>query len=332
MSKNISYSVAIRTLCTSGEKYNKLIDSIIKQSVQPEKIVVVVPDGYDFPKSITGTEVFVRSKKGMLYQRAEALEYIDSELTFFSDDDIEFEDGFIEKLSEPIVNNDYGCTAGPLLDFFPPNNFKYALSSVLGGSCIMLKGRKNNYVRILRTGGWSYNYSIDQSSHKIYDTESFAGTCFMAKTKYAKEIDFLEESWCEQLGYAAFEDRIFAYKMIVNGYKCCIVSDAEYIHNDGKTSIKDLRLEPIYAAAYNHYVFWYRYIYSLQQNVFSRFWSQICINYYEFMSKVYGASKVIKSKDNIETFRTVRKAFKDAKRFVKSEDYKKLKGVYANKG
>ena len=44
------YSVAIRTLGRAGEKYRKLLDSIRNAAHQPEKVVVVLPEGFDPPK------------------------------------------------------------------------------------------------------------------------------------------------------------------------------------------------------------------------------------------------------------------------------------------
>lgn len=174
----ISYSIAIRTLGKAGKKYQKLLNSITKLNVQPEKIIVVLPEGYKPPVEKIGTECFVYSKKGMIPQRLFALQYITSEYTLFCDDDVELSADFIEKLAEPLKSGRYDCSAGPLLEFFPPKGKKYLLASVLGGACVMLHGKKDTYVRILKTGGWSYNDSIDTSSHRIYKTESLPGTCF----------------------------------------------------------------------------------------------------------------------------------------------------------
>ena len=43
---NVKYSVAIRTLGTAGEKYIKLLKSIDAQTIKPEKVIVVLPEGY----------------------------------------------------------------------------------------------------------------------------------------------------------------------------------------------------------------------------------------------------------------------------------------------
>ena len=143
-----TYSVAIRTLGTAGEKYEKLLNSIKKQTVQPEKIVVVLPEGYALPPYQLGTEEFVFCKKGMVIQRLEALKYIDSQYTLFCDDDVEFDDAFVEKLVQPMHEGAYSCTAGPLLEFLPPNKAKYLFASFLGSVFVMLRGRKHAGIRI----------------------------------------------------------------------------------------------------------------------------------------------------------------------------------------
>ena len=55
-------------------------------------------------------------------------------------DDVELSADFIEKLAEPLKRGRYDCSAGPLLEFFPPKGKKYLLASVLGGACVMLHG------------------------------------------------------------------------------------------------------------------------------------------------------------------------------------------------
>lgn len=319
----LKYAVAIRTLGLSGEKYVRLLDSIKRQKIQPEQIIVVLPEGYEAPKYTIGYETIVFAPKGMIIQRLEALKYISCDYVLFCDDDIEFNDDFIEKLSEPLVNGLFDCSAGPLLDFFPPAGPKYVIASLLGGACIMLHGTKQNYVRILNTGGWSYNRRIDTSIHKYYGTESLPWTCFFIKTETMRAIKFEDELWLEQSGYAAFEDRVMFYKLLKNGFKTCIVSDAKYIHNDAKTSIQMLRLEPIYAGAFNHYVFWHRYIYN-KPNRIAQIWSKICITYYTQMQELYSFILLMIKRNTKEVHEALVQGFKDAKKYVKSQEYKNL--------
>lgn len=136
------YSVAIRTLGTAGEKYLKLMQSIQKQKFQPKQVVVVLPEGYQAPERIIGNEMFVYCQKGMIKQRLKALDYITTEYTLFCDDDVEFDEDFVSKLIEPLDSQKYACASGPLLSFFPPNNMKYWVASLLGGACVMVWKRK----------------------------------------------------------------------------------------------------------------------------------------------------------------------------------------------
>lgn len=322
--KKFEYSVAIRTLGTAGEKYQKLLDSIKNSNIQPKNIFVVLPEGYEPPDYQIGTETFLYSKKGMVPQRIKALEFIKTEYTLFCDDDVEFDSTFVEKLAEPLVSKGYACSAGPLLDFFPPKGFKYLLASLLGGACKMLKNKEHNYVRILNTGGWSYNRDIKTTEHKIYDTDSLAGTCFMVKTQSMINAHIEDELWCEKTGYSAFEDRIIISKLKSNKCNICIVSDANYIHNDGKTSIRSLKLEPMYARAFNHFVYWHRFLYTPCKSVMKRLWLKICINYYISMSKVYNFLLLILKQTNKECLQATNKGFSDAKQYVKSSEYLEL--------
>lgn len=324
MSDEFSYSVAIRTLGTAGEKYKKLLDSIKNQTIQPEKVIVVLPYGYEPPEYQLGIEEFVFCEKGMIKQRFEAIKHISSNYILFCDDDIEFGSDFVLKLSEPLVKGEYDCSAAPLLDLFPPKSIKYKMASLLGGACVMLHGRQDNYVRILKTGGWSYNRSINVKEHKIYNSESIAGACFLTNTHIISKLNFEDELWAEKNGYPAFEDRIVIGKFIVNGSRVAVVSDTKYIHNDGKTSTKNVRLEPIYAGSFNHYVFWHRFIYEVCSNKIEKAWAKLCINYYIFMSRVYSFCLYKSKRYSKEICMMKKKGFEDAKKFVKSQEYKSL--------
>lgn len=326
VSEKISYSIAIRTLGTAGEKYEKLLKSIQKQTIQPEKIAVVLPNGYKLPEYQLGCEEFVFSKKGMIPQRLEAIKYISSDYILFCDDDVELEENFVDKLSDAFAKG-YACATGPLLEFFPPDSLRYKIASLLGGACVMLHGRKNNYVRILKTGGWSYNHSIDTGNHRIYKTESLPWTCFLIKRDIMLNISFEDEMWAEKSGYSAFEDRVMFYKLVKNGYNACVVSDALYKHNDAKTSVQALKLEPHYAGAFNHYVFWHRYIYSLSKTCLEKIWAVVCINYYILMSLIYGFVLCKTGRGSNEIRQITIKGFRDAKKYVKSEEYNSLAPV-----
>ena len=323
MSEAFSYSVAIRTLGTAGEKYEKLLASISRQTILPEKIVVVLPHGYQPPAPILGCEEFVFSDKGMVPQRLEALNDIDSDYTLFCDDDVELIPQFMERLSDALLHHGYSVAAGPLLSFFPPKGAVYFLGSIVGEASVMAHGRKDTYVRILGTGGFSYNRSIDLDHHRIYNTESMAGTCFCASTAAMKAARMTDELWLEKNGFAAWEDRVMLSKLIVNGYRACIVSDAEYAHNDGKTSVKKLKLEPVFARGFNHYVYWHRFLYTPAKGM-RRLKLKLCAGYYKVMFNFYFSLRILMKQSHKEERKAWNKGWKAAKEYVKTDEYRAI--------
>ena len=60
-----NYSIVIRTLGTGGGKYQRLLDSIKSQTIQPKHIFVFIAEGYELPAEQIGTEEFIYTRKGV---------------------------------------------------------------------------------------------------------------------------------------------------------------------------------------------------------------------------------------------------------------------------
>ena len=98
----MNYSVTIRTLGTAGEKYQKTLNSIAKQTIQPQEVIVVLPKDYPLPSERLGTEKFVFSEKGMVSQRVIGFNACTSDYILALDDDVEFDSDFVASLLETI--------------------------------------------------------------------------------------------------------------------------------------------------------------------------------------------------------------------------------------
>ena len=94
----MNYTAVIRTLGTAGEKYQILLDSLNRQTVQPSKILVYIAEGYAIPKETIGKEQYIYVKKGMVAQRALLYHEVDTEFILFLDDDLFLPDNFVEKM------------------------------------------------------------------------------------------------------------------------------------------------------------------------------------------------------------------------------------------
>ena len=84
------YSVAIRTLGTSGDLLKRELQSLQRQTVRPQKVVIYIAEGYRRPSFTVADEQYIYVKKGMVAQAALDYDEIDTELILKLDDDVEF--------------------------------------------------------------------------------------------------------------------------------------------------------------------------------------------------------------------------------------------------
>ena len=105
----LSYSIAIRTLGTAGAKYLEELRSITRQTIQPEKVVVYIADGYERPKEQIGREEYVWVKKGMMAQRALQYNEISSDCILLMDDDVLLAPDSAERLLHAMEDQSADC-------------------------------------------------------------------------------------------------------------------------------------------------------------------------------------------------------------------------------
>ena len=79
----MDYTVVIRTLGTAGEYYQRTLDSLLNQTIQPEAIIIYIAEGYPISKETIGIERYVYVKKGMVAQRALPYNEVNTDYMFF---------------------------------------------------------------------------------------------------------------------------------------------------------------------------------------------------------------------------------------------------------
>lgn len=320
----IDYSVIIRTTGNAGEKYASLLNSISKLNDKPREVIVVLPEGYAKPKEKIGNELFYYCKKGMVTQRLYGIEKCKTKYALICDDDVCFESDFIEKLHQPISDGIAELSAGPLLSFLPAKGIMSILHAVTGSAVPMINNR-GRYISILSTTGYSYNRYVTKTSRKYLTAESLPWTCFYGDVEAIKRIAMEEEHWLELNGYASLDDQTMFYKAYLRGIRTVIVPNAHYKHLDAKTSRRVLS-DIAYSMEFNRYVFWHRFIYSMDSGV-KKIWDQICIDYYFFMKFFYNRMRLISKELDIDAVKAKKQAIKDAKKYVKSKEYLNLPKV-----
>ena len=330
MLQEIDYSVIIRTLGTAGEKYENLLKSISALEPQPKEIIVVLPEGYDLPKEQLGWERFLFSPKGMVSQRVYGIENASTKYALICDDDVGFDSDFVRQLYKPVSEGKCSFSAGPLLSFFPPKGLKTLVSTVMGAASPTLF-KKKHYVSLLRTGGYSFNRNIDTKSEAYFEALSLPWTCFFADIEALKRIDIAAEKWLDLNGYSALDDQTMFYKGYLMGYKTLVVSNALYDHLDGRTSVRNNKPATIYASIFNRYVFWHRFIYSQESNVFMKIWARVCINYRVFWCRVFDLIDYLRGRNSKSDLKIIKRAYKDVKKYIKSDDYLNLPAINLQK-
>ena len=330
--KERNYTIVIRTLGRAGEKYQRLLESIDKQSLRPVAVKVYLPYGYDLPPERLGWEEFVFCTKGMVHQRAAAFAQCDTDYTLALDDDVKFDSDFVERLFEtlesahsdfvsPIVRENLSGGGESRKSFLSPcvSQVKDFKDWLLGVS--MTKEFKEPFlVKIWKTGGFLIKRNIDDDTQ--YFSQSGHGTCVFGRTKALKNLRFEDELWLENTRYALPEDMVMFYKLYLQGNVIAVNRDVRFLHLDAGSSLEndDKKLNTIFASARNGMIFWHRFIYSPKS---SKALSVLCLGRRMFCTCLFAFLKGI-AKGNFKFFVAYLKGYASALEFIKSEIYRNL--------
>ncbi len=280
-----SYSIVIRTLGNTGEKYRRMLEAISRQTVAPEEILVVIPHGYELDHQL-GTERIVRSEKGMVTQRVVGIREAKGDYLLVVDDDLDFPADFAEKLHNTLQAKQLDCvlsfcrgwseghaeasapSSAPAAPQKTPlkQQLKYKirnLRSAFTGQAFYTN-RRSKYFDVTTTTAGHRTYLRDEQG--LCSTGSFQ--CFFIKNEAAKRVRMEDELWLEQgtiTRYASFDDGVFYYKLFLQGGRIAYAQDTGYLHLDAAagrqaTNPVDAKRIRIYAMARNRIIFWHRHI------------------------------------------------------------------------
>ena len=311
------YSIAIRTLGTNVEVLKCELESIMHQTVQPEKVMIYIAMGYERPKFQIGKEEYVWVKKGMVAQRA--LEYleIDSDVILMMDDDVELVPDSVERMLKAMEMNAADCVAA--------DTFKNQEMTWKGKMVAFI----SNWVYARRDDGWAFKqnrdgaFSFNGKPRKAFClTETFAGPCWMVKKDVLMAIHLEDELWLDRMGFSYGDDAVESYKLFLNGYKSGVLYDSGVQNLDAKTSsgIYHKTVNKFYTRSFGMFATWWRMIYTsrdkqwLSTSLFGlKVWWQFNIHI------LWG---IVNLNMNIP-YKYI-KGLKDGWRFVHSDEYKAI--------
>lgn len=256
----MSYSVAIRTLGTSGEKLVCELESIKVQTLQPDKVVIYIAEGYDRPSFQIGIEEYVWVKKGMVAQRALPYTEIDSEYILLLDDDVELQPDSVEKLLKA-ADEDHADVVG--VDTFKNQDMtvKSKLFAMLSNWVYPHFDGKWAF-KIHCHGGFSY---LNNPVKEYYPSQSCAGPASLWRRDILLNLHLEDELFLDKLGFAFGDDLLEFYKVYVNGYKLMIHYNCGIIHLDGKSSSSAYHsnVNKFYVRSKGSFILWWRACYQL---------------------------------------------------------------------
>ncbi len=256
----MKYSIAIRTLGTSGEKFVRELESIKRQTVQPEKVVIYIAEGYARPEYTIGKEEYVWVKKGMMRQRVLRYEEIDSPLILLLDDDVELASDSAEKMIYALNEYHLDCIAA---DTF--RNHKMPLSGKLYAAVTNLVFPHYSYkwaFKIHSNGSFSYNNRVMRD---VYLSQSAAGPASLWKKDVFLALHLTDELWLEKFGFPYGEDALTFNKLYKNGFRLGAHYSCGIRHLNAQSSSRAFKgnKQRFHTRSMASFLIWYRTCYNL---------------------------------------------------------------------
>ena len=312
-----SYSIAIRTLATNNDVLKRELESVVCQTVQPERVLIYIAEGYERPEFQVGTEEYIWVKKGMMAQRLLEYREIKSDVILMLDDDVQLASVSAERMLRALEEHHADCVAADTFKNQEMTLKEKMMAFVSNG--VYVRRDDGWAFKICRNGSFSFNGNPNNS---FCWTQTFAGPCWMVKKDVLKEAYLEHELWLDKMGFPYGEDALESYKLFLNGYKCGVLYDSGVKNLDAKTCSGAYHKteKKFYTRSYGIFVIWWRMIYAsrdkqwLSASLFGlKVWWQLNLHI------LLGVAKL-----NIRIPYNYIKGLKDGWDFVHSDEYKAI--------
>ena len=319
--KLLSYSIAIRTLGTAGEKFRNELESICTQTVQPERVLVYIAEGYPRPEFTVGKEEYVWVNKGMMSQRVLKYDDVISDCIMMLDDDVQLSPDSAERMLRAM--DEYGADAVGA-DVFRNHKMSFLVKVYAGIVNMVFPHWSRKWAfKVHRNGSFSYN---DSPSKPFYWSQSCGGPVVMFRKGSFLKFQPESELWLESLGFPYGEDQLESYKFFLNGGRLGVLYDAGVANLNAKSSSGAFRksAEHIYVRTKASFMIWYRSIYrNGKDTVASRIAASLAFGFKAFwLTFVMCGAAVVKW--DFRFISTYSKGLKDGWKAIHSPEFKSL--------
>ena len=258
MTTSLSYSIAIRTLGTAGDKFRKELKSICAQTVKPERVIVYIAEGYARPEYTVGSEEYVWVHKGMMSQRVMHYKEIHTDCILMLDDDVLLAPDCAERMLRAMAKHNADCVGA---DVF--HNHRMSLKAILYAAITNLvfpHWSQKWAFKIHRNGSFSYNAL---PTNAFYWSQSSGGPAALWRKKAFLKLHMEDELWLERLGFPYGEDALMSYKLHSNSGRLGVLYDSGITNLDAQSSSGAFRKSPdhIYIRTKASLMTWWRMCY-----------------------------------------------------------------------
>ena len=269
----LTYSIAIRTLGTSGEVFREELLSITRQSIQPERVLIYIAEGYSRPDYTIGREEYVWVKKGMVAQRIQYNE-ITSDVIFMLDDDVRLAPDSAERMLKAMEEYRADCVGA---DTFKNHNMPVVKKIYAALTNLVFPHWGNKWAfKIHYNGSFSYN---NRPTKSFYWSQSCAGNAVMLRMSVYRQLHFEDELWLDDLPFAYNDDMVESYKIYKNGFCLGVLYDAGCEHLDSCSASAIFRKESqwVHTRIMAMFIIWWRTIYqTMQKNSLNKLFAALC--------------------------------------------------------
>jgi len=252
----LTYSIAIRTLGMAGDKFREELLSIARQTVQPQRVMAYIAEGYERPVFTVGREEYVWVRKGMMAQRILPYSDIGSDCLLMLDDDVKLADDTAERMLHAMEENKADCVGA---DTFRNHEMSARAKILAAITNLVFPHNDDRWAfKMHRNGRFSY---INCPRKSFYWSQTCAGPAMMWRMETYHKLQLTDEFWLERLfSFTYGDDTLLSYKIYKNGLRLGVLFDSGVVNLDAGSSSGAFRKskDRMYVRTVSSFTIWWR--------------------------------------------------------------------------
>jgi len=307
-----------------------LLGSLKSQTVAPEEVLVVLPEGYALPDERLGTERFVRSRKGAVLQRWRGIQAARGDFLLVCDDDVCFDSRLVETLHRTHARTGAEIVIPVITSAVGDDSLTWGgglkrMRDLLCGVRRLSSKPSEFCIRIWGTGGYIKNGRIEKG--RQYYLQSGHGSCAFLKRRTAEVLGLQDEAWLDEARYPLPDDQVMFYKAYLQGSRIAWCQEARVLHLNGADDIRARAADMAYANGRNFTIFWHRFLYHSNANAMRKIDLMAGLALRVFNTSFYYAALYLFNPKSAVFALSLYRGYIDAVRYLRTDAYRRLPAI-----